>query len=136
MTSLSTEITTADRFAAAWTEMWNGSLDLAHELCAADFRIAFGARGDNGEHPGDALRGPADFIEFLRGYHALMPGVRFSIDGLAAGVFEPTGPARFACRWYADLPDGEVHSGIDLFETLDGKLTTVWSVTGQRRFPF
>ncbi|MFE6859190.1 hypothetical protein [Nocardia sp. NPDC057668] len=136
MTAVSTEITTADAFAAAWTEMWNGAPELVNTLCGGDFRIAFGKDAGDGTHPADELRGPAEFAEFLREYLGSRAGIRFAIDGSAVGTFSAAGPSAFACRWFAELPDGNARSGIDFFETRDGKLTRVWSVTGERRFPF
>ncbi|MGV9412092.1 hypothetical protein ACWDOP_19435 [Nocardia sp. NPDC003693] len=136
MTTVSTEITTADDFAAAWTEMWNSAPELANDLCGSDFRIAFGRDEGEGKHPADAVRGPAAFAEFLHAYRRARTGIRFVLDGHAVGTFTRNGPAAFSCRWYAELPDGNGRSGIDFFETVDGRLVRVWSVTAERRFPF
>ncbi|WP_225725595.1 MULTISPECIES: nuclear transport factor 2 family protein [unclassified Nocardia] len=127
---------TADQLAAWWTDLWNGSFDLATRLCADDFRIFFAAAApEDGPHRGDKVTGPAQFVEYLHEYHATKPGVRFVVDGPAAGALDETGAGSFAVRWYAELPDRRKLSGIDMFDVVDGKLTTVWSVTGQRLFP-
>ncbi|MBL1078883.1 nuclear transport factor 2 family protein [Nocardia sp. 2] len=126
---------TADQLAIRWTELWNGAYHLARELCTPDFRIRFAANGTAGDntHPGDSLRGPAHFVDFLHDFHATHPGIRFALDGTAAGEVTPAGTGFFAARWYVDTPEGP--SGIDMFDIRDGKIAEVWSVTGTRRFP-
>lgn len=135
MTATTSEIITADQLATQWTALWNGSYELAETLCATDFRISFGATGEDGVHSGDAVRGPAQFVEFLRAFRDSLPGVWFGLDGGSAGTVDANGTGLFAARWYVNLPNGESHSGIDMLEAVDAKLTHVWSVTGERRFP-
>lgn len=126
---------TANQIAAAWTDMWNGSFDLAHRLCASEFRIFFGGKGIDGVHPGDAVHDAADLVEFLHAYHASHPGVRFVLDGESAGELGEGGTGLFAVRWYADLSKDESVSGIDMLEAVGGTLTRVWSLGAERRFP-
>lgn len=136
MTTTPVTDTTADLIAARWTDLWNGNFALARELCAPDFRIAFAGAGDaDGTHRGDAVIGPDAFVAFLHEFHAARPGVRFGIEGSAVGANPAVGHGSSACRWYAQFPDGKTVSGIDMFDTADGALVQVWSVTGSRRFP-
>ncbi|MBH0778611.1 hypothetical protein [Nocardia bovistercoris] len=127
---------TADDLAELWTRLWNGSFELAHRICADEFRVLFaGAAGENGAHPGDTVGSPAVFVDFVRRFRASKPGIEFGVDGPAAGALDVDGAGLFAVRWYAELPDRRRVSGIDMFEAVAGRLTTVWSVTGQRAFP-
>ncbi|MGV9668742.1 nuclear transport factor 2 family protein [Nocardia niigatensis] len=128
-------IITAEQLAAAWTQLWNGSFDIADQLCAKDFRVFFGNAIEADGHPGDAVHTPAEFADYLRKFHADRPGVRFEVAAPTTGTVEPDGTSRVSLVWHVTMPDGATLSGIDLLETIDTKVSRAWSVAGRRRLP-
>ena len=122
-----------------WTALWNGDLAVAGQLLSPGFRIHFGNAVVSVDT--DTLHGPGDLVAFVAEHRAQLPGVRYEPDGppvvafdIVAGV--PTG--RLAARWTVRRTDGTgrpVHkSGIDVLAVTDGRITGVWSVTGDRLF--
>jgi hypothetical protein len=122
-----------------WTAMWNGDLFLADELLSPGFQIHFGNTLVTIDT--DGLRGPRDLAGFVAAHRAELPGVRYEPDGppivaleLVDGV--PTG--RLAARWTVQRVDGTGRlvrkSGIDVLAIAGGRITGVWSVTGDRLF--
>ena len=108
-----------------WTALWNGELELAETLLAADFRIHF---GDNAAGAaGDAVRNPADMAAYVRNVHTQRPGIMFDMDMPVVADND-----RFAMRWSARGVDGYI-SGIDVAHVSDGQIAEVWSVAGSRR---
>ncbi|MGV9612514.1 nuclear transport factor 2 family protein [Nocardia xishanensis] len=126
-----TDHVTAFQLALRWTEFWNGAMESAPKLLSPDFRIRFAS--PTGEIT-DALRGPDDVAAFIGEFRAARPGLRFTMDGDAAGEVDAAGSGTFAIRWRSHQPDQPDHSGIDMFEATAGKLTRVWSVTGTSTF--
>ncbi|WP_431971709.1 hypothetical protein [Nocardia sp. bgisy134] len=122
---------TADQLAQRWTEFWNGARELAPNLLSPDFRIRFASPT---RELTDALRGPVEVAAFIGEFRAARPGLRFTMDGGAAGDVDAAGSGTFALRWRSHQPGQPDHSGIDMFEATAGKLTRVWSVTGTSMF--
>jgi hypothetical protein len=111
--------------AQRWTALWNGELDIAGSLLAAEFRIHF---GDNvAGAAGDAVRNPADMVAYVRNVHRQRPGTTFGMDMPVVADTD-----RFAMRWSARGADGQI-SGIDVAHLSDGQIAEVWSVAGSRR---
>ncbi|MFS4098041.1 nuclear transport factor 2 family protein [Streptomyces sp. AF1A] len=112
-----------------WTALWNGDFGDPEAFLAPGFRIRFANAPENAAT--DEIHGPAGMVAFVRAFRAEKPGLLFAVDGTptvdgAAG--------RAACCWYVTGPDGAHKSGIDLLEVEEGRIATVWSVTGLRRF--
>ncbi|MFI9253204.1 nuclear transport factor 2 family protein [Streptomyces sp. NPDC053069] len=112
-----------------WTALWNGDLSDPEAFLAPGFRVRFG--NDPANAATDEVRGPAGMAAYVRTFRADKPGLRFAVDGTP---LVDTGPGRVACCWYVTFADGAQKSGIDLLEVVDGRIATVWSVTGLRRF--
>lgn len=112
-----------------WTALWNGDFDDPAAFLAADFRLRFGNDPDQAET--DALHGPQGIVDLIARHRAAHPEFRYAVDGTP---LVDTGLGQVASRWYVTLADGTQKSGIDLFEIVDGRIATVWSVTGLRRF--
>jgi hypothetical protein len=111
--------------AQRWTALWNGELDIAQTLLAAEFRIHF---GDNvAGAAGDTVRNPADMVAYVRNVHTQRPGTAFDMDMPVVADTD-----RFAMRWSARGSDGHI-SGIDVVHVSDGQIAEVWSVAGSRR---
>jgi hypothetical protein len=140
--TITTDLTEAERLGLdlwqRWTALWNGDLALADQLLSPGFRIHF---GNAVSVDTDTLRGPADLVAFIAQHRAQLPGVRYEPDGPPIVAFEvvtgvPAG--RFAARWTVRRTDGTGRpvrkSGIDMLAVTDGRITGVWSVTGDRLF--
>lgn len=128
---MTTTTATADQLAATWTELWNGSTDLATALLTDDFSIRFASPTRD---IADALRGPAAFASFVTGYRAQRPDVGFVVDSAAVGGLDATGTGTFAVRWHSVHAEIPAHGGIDVFEAVGGRLRRVWSVGGAGPF--
>ncbi|MFI5792196.1 nuclear transport factor 2 family protein [Streptomyces sp. NPDC051677] len=113
-----------------WTALWNGDFADAESFLAPDFRIRFGGSPEDAPVT-DALRGPAGIVDLIAQHHAESPGRRYAVEGVP--LVDPA-LGRVASCWYVTRPDGSQKSGIDLFEVVHGRIGTVWSVTGERRF--
>lgn len=125
MTSVDTGIALFDR----WTALWNGDFSDPETFLAPDFRIRFGNDPDNAET--DKIQGPQGIVDYISAFRTAKPGQHYTVDGTP---MVDTHLDRVASRWYVTLADGVQKSGIDLFEVADGRIATVWSVTGLRRF--
>lgn len=111
-----------------WNDMWNGSLDLADEICAPAFTIFFGR--DAATHTGDDIADPARLKSFVRDFRAsLGEDLEFT---LVRKFVDPS--ADFAVSlWNLRIGPDRVVGGIDVFEFDDaGRIRKVYSVTGQR----
>ncbi|MCC5475973.1 nuclear transport factor 2 family protein [Streptomyces barringtoniae] len=113
-----------------WTALWNGDFSDPEAFLAPGFRIRFGNDPERGATT-DAVHGPAGILRLVAAFREEKPGLRFTVDGTPVVDGES---GRAACCWYVTLPDGVQKSGIDLLEVTDGRIATVWSVTGLRRF--
>ncbi|MEU0003547.1 nuclear transport factor 2 family protein [Streptomyces sp. NPDC006314] len=132
MTPLTTETLTAETGLALferWTALWNGDFTDPEHFLAPDFRIRFGNDPENAAT--DAVRGPAGIVGLISAFRTEKPGLRYAVEGTP---LVDTGLGRVASCWYVTRPDGAQRSGIDLFEVVRGRIATVWSVTGLRRF--
>ncbi|MFI5688259.1 nuclear transport factor 2 family protein [Streptomyces sp. NPDC051636] len=112
-----------------WTALWNGDFSDPERFLDPGFRIRFGNDPERAQT--DAIHGPAGIVEYITGFRAGHPGLRYAVDGTP--LVDPA-LGRAACCWYVTRPDGVQRSGIDLFEIVAGRIATVWSVTGLRRF--
>jgi hypothetical protein len=114
-----------------WMEMWNGDLDAAEEIFAADC-VAHPAPTTTGEPP--VFRGPDEMRQFVEMGRAIFSEVRFHAEGepIVAGN-------RLACRWVGEgiygggMPGATVDPGmpitfrgIDVWQLEDGKVTEYW----------
>ncbi|MEU7059325.1 nuclear transport factor 2 family protein [Streptomyces sp. NPDC046197] len=113
-----------------WTALWNGDFSDPEEFLAPDFRIRFGNAPDRAAETDD-VHGPQGIVDLISAFRDATPGLRYAVEGTPA---VDGGLGRVASCLYVTLPDGVQKSGIDLFEVVDGRIATVWSVTGLRRF--
>ncbi|MFG2118257.1 nuclear transport factor 2 family protein [Streptomyces sp. NPDC048710] len=121
--------TTGSTLFERWTALWNGDFSDPEAFLAPDFRIRFGNDPENAAT--DEIHGPAGIVAFISDFRTERPGLRYAVEGtpLVDGAL-----GQVASRWYVTGPGGVHKSGIDLFEVVDGRIATVWSVTGLRRF--
>ncbi|MEU5531876.1 nuclear transport factor 2 family protein [Streptomyces sp. NPDC020362] len=112
-----------------WTALWNGDFAAPEAFLAPGFRIRFG--NDPQDAATDEIHGPAGIVSYVCDFRTRRPGLRYAVEGtpMVDGAL-----GQVASRWYVTLPDGGHKSGIDLLEVEDGRIATVWSVTGLRRF--
>ncbi|WP_405873329.1 nuclear transport factor 2 family protein [Streptomyces sp. NBC_00005] len=113
-----------------WTALWNGDFSEPESFLAPDFRVRFGSTPESSPDT-DGLRGPAGMVDMIARHRATYPGRRYALEGTP--LVDPV-LGRVASCWYVARPDGTQKSGIDLFEVVQGRIATVWSVTGLRRF--
>ncbi|MFF7351234.1 nuclear transport factor 2 family protein [Streptomyces filipinensis] len=113
-----------------WTALWNGDLSDPEAFLAPGFRIRFGNDPERGAVT-DEVHGPAGIVQLVSAFREDWPGLRYAVDGTP---LVDTTLGQVACCWYVTLADGFQKSGIDLLEVVDGRISTVWSVTGLRRF--
>ncbi|MFF4252221.1 nuclear transport factor 2 family protein [Streptomyces sp. NPDC001663] len=112
-----------------WTALWNGDFADPDSFLAPDFRIRF---GNDPEQAGtDSLHGPQGIVDFIARHREAIPGLVYAVDGTP--LVDPA-LGQVASCWYVTREDGTQKSGIDLFEVVQGRIATVWSVTGLRRF--
>ncbi|MET7701952.1 nuclear transport factor 2 family protein [Streptomyces sp. NPDC005485] len=145
MTSTTTTTTTTDSapdtltpetgiaLFARWTAMWNGDFSEPERFLDPDFRIRFGNTPDGAET--DDIHGPAAVVDYIARFRASYPALHYAMDGTP---LVDAGQRGAATRWYVKGEDasgaGLAKSGIDLIEVRAGRIVTVWSVTGHRRF--
>jgi hypothetical protein len=122
-----------------WTALWNGDLSIAGQLLSPGFQIHFGNTIDSADT--DSFRGPQDLAGFIAAHRAALPGLRYQGDGVpivALDVVDGLPTGRLAARWSLARPDGTGgttrKSGIDVLAIADGRITGVWSITGDRLF--
>ncbi|MCW7943627.1 hypothetical protein AAW14_16595 [Streptomyces hygroscopicus] len=117
-----------------WTALWNGDFSDPERFLAPGFRIRFGNSPDRAEET-DTIHGPQGIVEYVASFRVARPRLRYAVDGTP---LVDTERGIVVSRWYVSGEDvaGDVteKSGIDQFEVVDGRIATVWSVTGLRRF--
>lgn len=104
-----------------WCRMWSEEPGLAHQVLARDGRQWSGQTTAL-----DAVVGPDQQVDFVTAYRAAHVNV-FRPRVLADG-----GP-RFAYLWDARLPDGTVHTGLDVNAVSDGLVAENWTFVAPRR---
>ncbi|GGN56963.1 hypothetical protein GCM10011579_018740 [Streptomyces albiflavescens] len=116
-----------------WTALWNGDLTEPERFLAPNFRIRFGNDPDKADT--DTLHGPQAIVDYVAAFRASLPGHRYAVEGTP---LVDAGQGSVASRWYVTRRDESgitmAKSGIDLFQVEEGRIVTVWSVTGLRRF--
>lgn len=116
-----------------WTAFWNGDFSEPERFLDPDFRIRFGNTPDAAAT--DDIHGPQGIVDYIAGFRASNPALTFAVDGVP---LVEAGQHGVAGRWSVTGEDGAGtgldKSGIDLFEVRAGRIVTVWSVTGHRRF--
>ncbi|MEU6309924.1 hypothetical protein [Streptomyces sp. NPDC047014] len=121
------------RLVEGWTALWNGDVALAEHILAPDFRLHF---ADDFDGTGSAATfGPEQLLAFISSSGHTLAGLTFAAD--AAPLVDPE-RGEMACRWIESQDGGGgetvVRSGIDMFAVTNNRITSVWSLTGNRRF--
>ncbi|MFJ3922281.1 hypothetical protein [Streptomyces sp. NPDC090022] len=121
------------RLVEGWTALWNGNVALAEQILAPGFRLHF---ADDFDGTGSAASfGQDELMAFISANSLALTGLTFAAD---AAPLVDTERGEMACRWLESNADGDgdvvVKSGIDMFEVTDGRISAVWSLTGNRRF--
>lgn len=106
-----------------WTDLWNGHLDRAREICADRVTVRFGGRAIGAD--GDRITDPAGVARLIGAFRLPRPGLTYSI------VEARTTDGWGHCLWDAVLGDLHV-GGIDTFVFEGGRIARVHSVTGER----
>lgn len=110
-----------EAMADTWCRMWSEDPTLAHEVLAPD------GRQWSGQTPAlDDVVGPEQQVEFVTAYRAQHVNV-FSPRVLADGG------DRFAYLWDVRLPDGTVHTGLDVNVLRGGLVADNWTFVAPRR---
>ncbi|MFJ8011322.1 hypothetical protein [Streptomyces sp. NPDC096339] len=121
------------RLVEGWAALWNGDVALAEQILAPGFRLYFA--DDFGGSGNAATFGQDELTAFISVNSHALTGVTFSAD---APPLVDSERGEIACRWSEsnadDGGDVVVKSGIDMFAVTDGKISAVWSLTGNRRF--
>ncbi|MEU6211132.1 nuclear transport factor 2 family protein [Streptomyces sp. JL4002] len=121
------------RLVEGWTALWNGDVALAERILAPGFRLHF---ADDFDGTGSAATfGQEELMAFISANGHALTGLTFAAD--AAPLVDPE-RGEMACRWIESQDGGRgetvVRSGIDMFAVTDGRISSVWSLTGNRRF--
>ena len=107
--------------ADTWCRMWSQDPELAYEVLAPD------GRQWSGQTPAlDSVVGPEQQVDFVTAYRAQHVNV-FTARVLADGG------ERFAYLWDVRLPDGTVHTGLDVNVVRDGLVVDNWTFVAPRR---
>ncbi|MFG2716270.1 hypothetical protein ACGFX2_37930 [Streptomyces goshikiensis] len=121
------------RLVEGWTALWNGDIALTEQILAPGFRLHF---ADDFDGTGSAKSfGQDELTAFISANSHTLTGLAFAAD--AAPLIDAE-RGEMACRWIESHADGGgdvvVKSGIDMFAVADGRISAVWSLTGNRRF--
>ncbi|MER6198365.1 nuclear transport factor 2 family protein [Streptomyces sp. NPDC001586] len=120
------------RLVEGWTALWNGDLALAEQILAPGFRLHF---ADDFDGTGSAATfGRDELTAFISTNSLALTGLTFAAD---AAPLVDSERGEMACRWLESNTGGGdvvVKSGIDMFAVTDGRISAVWSLTGNRRF--
>lgn len=121
------------RLVEGWAALWNGDVALAEQILAPGFRLYFA--DDFGGSGSAATFGPDELVAFVSVNSKALTGLTFSAD---APPLVDSERGEIACRWSESHAEGDgdvaVRSGIDMFAVTDGRISAVWSLTGNRRF--
>ncbi|MFJ4776509.1 nuclear transport factor 2 family protein [Streptomyces sp. NPDC088762] len=124
---------TGTRLVEGWGALWNGDVALAEQILAPGFRLYFA--DDFGGTGSAATFGRDELTAFISANGHALTGLTFSAD---AAPLVDSERGEMACRWSESHADGGgdvvVKSGIDMFAVTDGRISAVWSLTGNRRF--
>jgi hypothetical protein len=122
----------ATRLSDQWAALWNGDVALAEEILAPGFRLYF---ADDFDGTGSAHTfGRDELTAFISVNSQALTGLTFAAE---AAPLVDTERSEMACRWSESHTDGKdvvVKSGIDMFAVTDGRISAVWSLTGNHRF--
>ncbi|MFC9298429.1 hypothetical protein ACFTWH_08005 [Streptomyces sp. NPDC057011] len=122
------------RLVEGWAALWNGDVALAEQILAPGFRLYF-ADDFGGTGSGGATFGQDELKAFISANSHALTGLTFVAD---AAPLVDSERGEMACRWSESQADGgsdvAVRSGIDMFAVTDGRISAVWSLTGNRRF--
>ncbi|MFJ7588017.1 nuclear transport factor 2 family protein [Streptomyces sp. NPDC097617] len=122
-----------NRLVEGWTALWNGDVALAGQILAPGFRLHF---ADDFDGTGSGYTfGQDELAAFISANSHALTGLTFAAE---AAPLVDTERGEMACRWSESHAgeDGDVvvKSGIDMFAVADGRISAVWSLTGNRRF--
>ncbi|MCB5179243.1 nuclear transport factor 2 family protein [Streptomyces antimicrobicus] len=121
------------RLVEGWAALWNGDVALAEQILAPGFRLYF-ADDFDGTGSG-ATFGQDELKAFITANSQALTGLTFAAD---AAPLVDAERGEMACRWSERHADGDadvvLKSGIDMFAVTDGRISAVWSLTGNRRF--
>ncbi|MFF4850541.1 hypothetical protein [Streptomyces sp. NPDC001194] len=116
-----------------WTALWNGDLALAEQIIDPGFQLRF---ANTVEGTGtDSTLERSTLVAFITAHRQALTGLTYDLDGppVIDGAH-----GQLASRWTATYIDGSgvpvTKSGIDMFSITDGRISGVWSLTGDRRF--
>ncbi|MFF0742265.1 nuclear transport factor 2 family protein [Streptomyces sp. NPDC004111] len=116
----------------SWAALWNGDIALAEQILAPGFRLYF---ADDFDGTGSAHTfGRDELTAFISANNHALTGLTFAAE---AAPLVDTERGELACRWRETQTSGEdvvVKSGIDMFAVTDGRISAVWSLTGNHRF--
>ncbi|UUU44303.1 ester cyclase [Streptomyces sp. NBC_00162] len=121
------------RLLEGWTALWNGELALAEQIIAPGFQLRF-ANAVEGTGTDSTLE-RSTLLTFITAHRQALTGLTYDLDG--PPVID-NAHGQLASRWTATYVDGSgapvTKSGIDMFSIADGRISGVWSLTGNRRF--
>ncbi|MFD3515784.1 hypothetical protein [Streptomyces sp. NPDC058657] len=120
------------RLVESWAALWNGEVALAEKILAPGFRLYF---ADDFDGKGSAHTfGKDELTGFISVNTQALTGLTFAAE---AAPLVDTERGEMACRWSESHTDGKdivVKSGIDMFAVTEGRISAVWSLTGNHRF--
>lgn len=101
----------------SWFDFWNGDLTQAEHVVHEDFvwHVAPLTGGPSQDHTGRAA-----LVEWVRGSHEAMPGLRFTVE------VGPISQDPFhVVRWLAEAGEISFH-GTDVLRVEDGRIAEYW----------
>ena len=120
------------RLAQRWTAMWNGEVP-ASAVVAPDCAIYFGRRPMIAR--ATTAHGPAELqavVDAIRGH---LVGVRYGFAAAPPCTEDLPGEGVISLLWHVSALGLPRRSGIDLIRHAGGKITEVWSITGDLELP-
>jgi hypothetical protein len=125
--------TDPNRLAQRWTAMWNGEVP-ARAVVAPDCAVYFGRRPMIARRT--TAHGPEELQSVIDTIRSHMAGVRYGFASIppVAPDGEPD-EGVISLLWHVSALGLPRRSGIDLIRYAGGRITQVWSITGDLELP-
>ena len=118
--------------ASRWTQMWNRVLP-ATEVVTEECRVYFG-RSPQAPRP-TATTGPRELQSVVDAIRERLPGIRYGFDSPPRYQGDSDTTGVITLLWNVAVPGQGTKTGIDLLRQEGGKITEVWSITGDLELP-
>jgi hypothetical protein len=118
--------------ASRWTQMWNRVLP-ATEVVTEECRVYFG-RSPQTARP-TTTTGPRELQSVVDAIRERLPGIRYGFDSPPRYQADSDTTGVITLLWNVAVPGQGTKTGIDLLRQEGGRITEVWSITGDLELP-